>query len=29
MNPLSLIGREELIFSGDMAAHANNLHEIY
>ena len=28
MNPLSLIGREELIFSGDMAAHANNLQEI-
>ena len=28
MNPLSLVGREELIFRGDMAAHANNLQEI-
>ena len=28
MNPLSLIGREKLIFSGDIAAHANNLQEI-
>jgi len=28
MNPLNLIGREELIFSRDMAAHANNLQEI-
>jgi len=28
MNPLSLIGRDELIFSGDMASHAINLQEI-
>ena len=28
MNPLNLIGREELIFSGDMAAHADKLQEV-